>query len=453
MGFVSKIWKDRISEHPTRRLLIKADTSMEQVTVQRDEGTITEQGDAFTAANMNNLEGRIGTAIAGVCTTDTYADLNTNNKEIVSSINEVASQIAPEYDESAGYIAGQLVRHIGSLYSAKYDIDAPAGSFDATKWESGSVSGNYMASYNPTGKGSFSMGRSQNTQDGGLTIAFYGEASGQNAIGIFGRGCAKDSIGIHGTANAEGSISLNGLCGNGAEKSFAACGGETHAPGGFAMGEKNEANGENSTAIGHENHAMGPNQLVFGRAATEDTNGLYIAQAGNGTISVDQQGHETVTERKNAWTLDWNGNETLAGNLLIGGTPTNKNHAARLRDVDRTVTEQTNMTSVSVAANTPTNVHHFNLDKGVYVVHVVVRCSAGSQGRRHMALYNSADSSSFYGSVYFTETDSSAVGSEVITLNLLTIVTIPSNSSPVYVKVTSSSAITATPRVQYFKIG
>lgn len=59
MAFTKKTWKDRISEYPTRRQLTKTDGSTDTVTVARDEGTISQEGDAFSAANMNDLEGRI----------------------------------------------------------------------------------------------------------------------------------------------------------------------------------------------------------------------------------------------------------------------------------------------------------------------------------------------------------------------------------------------------------
>ena len=69
--YVSKTWKDRDSEYPTRRELAYTDpeTSLPttlQVTVTRDEGTITEVGDAFSATNMNGLESRINTAISAL---------------------------------------------------------------------------------------------------------------------------------------------------------------------------------------------------------------------------------------------------------------------------------------------------------------------------------------------------------------------------------------------------
>ena len=56
----SKEWKDRESEYPTRRKLTKEDGSNELVTVERSEGSVLQEGDAFSAENMNDLEKRIG---------------------------------------------------------------------------------------------------------------------------------------------------------------------------------------------------------------------------------------------------------------------------------------------------------------------------------------------------------------------------------------------------------
>lgn len=59
MAFVKKTWKNRIAEYINRRLLTNEDGSTNLVTVARDEGTISQEGDAFNAANMNDLEDRI----------------------------------------------------------------------------------------------------------------------------------------------------------------------------------------------------------------------------------------------------------------------------------------------------------------------------------------------------------------------------------------------------------
>ena len=57
--FVKKTWTDRVTEYPTRRTLTKEDGTTEIVTVARNEGTVSAEGDAFSAANMNDLEQRI----------------------------------------------------------------------------------------------------------------------------------------------------------------------------------------------------------------------------------------------------------------------------------------------------------------------------------------------------------------------------------------------------------
>ena len=59
MAFVKKTWTDRISEYINRRLLTKEDGSTELVTVARSEGTVSQEGDAFNADNMNDLEERV----------------------------------------------------------------------------------------------------------------------------------------------------------------------------------------------------------------------------------------------------------------------------------------------------------------------------------------------------------------------------------------------------------
>lgn len=66
MSYTSKTWKDRISEYPSRRSLEKADGTSEIVSVTRAEGQISQEGDAFSAQNMNNLESRIFNGFEGI---------------------------------------------------------------------------------------------------------------------------------------------------------------------------------------------------------------------------------------------------------------------------------------------------------------------------------------------------------------------------------------------------
>ncbi len=59
MAFKKKAWVDRVAEFINRRTLTKEDGSTELVTVARNEGAISKEGDAFNASNMNDLEQRI----------------------------------------------------------------------------------------------------------------------------------------------------------------------------------------------------------------------------------------------------------------------------------------------------------------------------------------------------------------------------------------------------------
>lgn len=65
MSYKSKTWVDRISDKPTRRTLtIESQTDSSIIcTVQRSEGTVSKEGDAFNAANMNDLEKRIANGL------------------------------------------------------------------------------------------------------------------------------------------------------------------------------------------------------------------------------------------------------------------------------------------------------------------------------------------------------------------------------------------------------
>ena len=65
--YTPKTWVDRTSEYPMRRSLTYADDGTVRVaTVERNEGTVSQQGDAFSAANMNSLEGRINSGFVAV---------------------------------------------------------------------------------------------------------------------------------------------------------------------------------------------------------------------------------------------------------------------------------------------------------------------------------------------------------------------------------------------------
>lgn len=98
MGFTKKTWKNRIAEYINRRLITMEDGSTNLVTVARDEGTISQEGDAFNATNMNDLEDRIEAGFTEVnqslidksmnalFTVKTHGDLTTSGYYTLTSI-------------------------------------------------------------------------------------------------------------------------------------------------------------------------------------------------------------------------------------------------------------------------------------------------------------------------------------------------------------------------------
>lgn len=59
MAFIKKLWTDRNTEHPSRRLLTPVAGEANTYDVTRAEGTVIDPGDPFNADNMNDLENRV----------------------------------------------------------------------------------------------------------------------------------------------------------------------------------------------------------------------------------------------------------------------------------------------------------------------------------------------------------------------------------------------------------
>ena len=94
MSFKQKTWKDRISEHPTRRTLTDvSNNTTKTVDVAREEGTISQEGDAYSAANMNDLEQRVA---------DGFSTLSQDSVKIATK-NTTSDSIAFGIDSNGNY--------------------------------------------------------------------------------------------------------------------------------------------------------------------------------------------------------------------------------------------------------------------------------------------------------------------------------------------------------------
>lgn len=109
MAFVKKTWKDRIVQYANRRLLTKSGGEVEQVTVTRDEGTISQAGDLFDAANMNDLENRVDNAIDTLdATVSEFSDWTTSNTSFVDACDSLGIY------SGIGNVLDNLKTNIGS---------------------------------------------------------------------------------------------------------------------------------------------------------------------------------------------------------------------------------------------------------------------------------------------------------------------------------------------------
>ena len=164
----------------------------------------------------------------------------------------------------------------------------------------------------------------------GMRTTASGDASHAEGIGgtftLGGTTYASGAIGMADHTEGYQTLTASGLPGNHAEGyQTRATGGAAHAEGTdtTASGNVSHAEGYSTTASGNVSHAEGRGttanhraQHVFGEYNVEDSStttsasrGTYVEIVGNGTAD---------NARSNARTLDWNGNEVLAGGLTLG---------------------------------------------------------------------------------------------------------------------------------------
>lgn len=105
-------------------------------------------------------------------------------------------------------------------------------------------------------------------------------------------------------------------------------GGGSHVEGYYChtLGYYSHAEGQRTIASHRSQHVFGEFNTVDNSTAAPNALGNYVEIVGNGS---------GTNSRSNARTLDWNGNETLAGKLTVGAGPTNDMDVATKQYVDQ----------------------------------------------------------------------------------------------------------------------
>ena len=107
MAFVTKQWNNRVTAHPNRRTLTNVADSSDVKTydVTRDEGTVTQEGDALNADALNNLETRIynmNASLVGTQTTYTLLASEWNASTHLITLSNVTGVTATSNHEIFG---------------------------------------------------------------------------------------------------------------------------------------------------------------------------------------------------------------------------------------------------------------------------------------------------------------------------------------------------------------
>lgn len=170
---------------------------------------------------------------------------------------------------------------------------------------------------NPTGTGSLSLNRATNTTTGQNSVAV---GSGCTASGIDAFAEGDNSVASGNQSHAEGSMCEATGDFSHAEGNFSEANGEcSHAEGGSeANGDYSHTEGVNTIASRAGQHVFGKYNIADVEGADTTAYGKYVEIVGNGSAD---------NARSNARTLDWDGNEVIAGKMQANGGFTDGNNS------------------------------------------------------------------------------------------------------------------------------
>ena len=319
--------------------------------------TSTEQMCAVSGDNLAELVIMNGTKKIGSCNLilSVEADPLNGSKSSASEIHDLQHQVDACVDEALSHkgasdiafdntdtgLEATNVQSAIEEVNTKTDEKADADDVYDKTYIDNAFTGvnnslnNKMDKSNPVGTGSFSFNRREGSTVGDKSVALgdrtiasgansftsgYGSvASGakSSAMGSGNRASGSSSMAINSSNTASGDYSLaqGGLC-----EATEYC---SHAEGYStkASGYVSHAEGQGTIANHISQHASGEFNIPDDSSNPEYSRGKYVEIVGNGTSS---------SNRSNARTLDWNGNETLAGNLVYNGNKSLTSEVQRL---------------------------------------------------------------------------------------------------------------------------
>ena len=202
----------------------------------------------------------------------------------------------------------------------------------------------------------------RNLVDGSATGSIRGiNTSEEDSSYTMGKNAFSEGISTKASGNnshAEGyNTTASGVDSHAEGSSTTASGLCSHAEGDYTTASEwcSHAEGNHTTASGYYSHAQNSNtiantlsQTALGQyniadtQGTANTRGKYAIILGNGTSSA----------RSNAATIDWSGNQWLAGKLTLGAVATNTMDAVTLQQLNNAIPAQATVAEITAGAIT-----------------------------------------------------------------------------------------------------
>lgn len=195
------------------------------------------------------------------------------------------------FNAGGGMASGNYAAAFGNMTTA-------SGASSFAEGEATTASGNYSHAEGNGGRATAEASHAEGSMTNATQINAHAEGFSTTASGTYSHAEGSTSTASGASSHAEGANTTASGAGSHAEGSFTQ-----------ALGENSHASGEYTTASHRDQTVFGKFNVVDPSSQSAQAAGTYIEIVGNGTSD---------SSRSNARTLDWNGNETLAGSLTLG---------------------------------------------------------------------------------------------------------------------------------------
>lgn len=397
-----------VGDYHSMQLVDREGSSYFDVADLRDESGNATITDSFAG------DGTTATFYLGITAASTSYTVKRNGTTVTSGITKTATSFTFSTAPASG--ASITATYTVTSQNAKYYTLGTRGVGNvggmSVSEGSGCIASGFLS--HAEGDGTTASGYYAHAENSGTTAS--GNESHAEGLNTKATGRGAHAEGYNTTASGqyshgEGLTTASGDYSHSEGRGTTAAGSYSHAEGysTTASASQSHAEGNTTVASGASSHAQNwgtvaasQYQTAMGRFNVSDSSQTYALIVGNGTSD---------GARSNAMTIDWNGNETLAGGLTLGSPLTIANGGT---GADNAADARNELSVPSVASQTNQNVA-FTSGSGASQVQLisfnVTNSSHALSGKRinlilrsdGISLYNNTDSSTVWSTVVSTD--------------------------------------------------